>query len=422
MTRSSLSGAFDDGAGPSISSALTFVLALACGVTVANLYYVQPIAGLIAGDYGMPAASAGLFVMVTQLGYAAGLLLAVPLADILENRRLIVGLLALLVLALVALAFAPSALFFMAASILVGVTSSVVQIIVPFAGHLAPDATRGHAVGNVVSGLLFGIMLSRPASSFAAHFATHRTIFALSAVAIAVLSAFLWRVLPRRQPHGMPYLEAIRSLGPLLRKTKILQRRGAYQAALFAGFSLFWTAVPLLLSGPGFGFSQAGIGLFALAGAGGALVSPYAGRAADRGQTYLVTLLSLSGAALAFLVAMAGGTRGLLAASFVIGSDPRSGRRRQSGGGAARDFRGRRQGARTAQRALSRDVLCRRQFWLVHFGLCADPRRMDRRLCRGPGLSPDRHGLFRHGETRALEHAPKKLQTFRLEGMPELPE
>ena len=322
MTQFSRSAALDGAAGPSISSALTFVLALACGVTVANLYYVQPVAGLIAGDYGMPAASAGLFVMVTQLGYAAGLLLAVPLADILENRRLIVGLLALLVLALAALALAPNALLFMSASVLVGVTSSVVQIIVPFAGHLAPDATRGHTVGNVVSGLLFGIMLSRPASSFAAHFATHRTIFALSAVAIAVLSAFRWRVLPRRRPHGMPYLAAIGSLGPLLLKTKILQRRGAYQASLFAGFSLFWTVVPLVLSGPGFGFSQAGIGLFALAGAAGALVSPYAGRAADRGQTHLVTLLSLGGAVLAFLVAMAGGLAVswplLLAAALIL--------------------------------------------------------------------------------------------------------
>ena len=307
MTRSSSSATFDDKAPPALSSGLTFILALACGVTVANLYYVQPVAGLIASDYSLPITSAGLFVMVTQLGYAIGLLLAVPLADIVENRRLILGLLALLVLALAALAFAPNAVLFMAASVLVGVTSSVVQIIVPFAGHLAPDATRGRTVGNVVSGLLFGIMLSRPASSFAAHFATHRTIFALSAVAIAALSALLWRVLPQRRPHGMPYLQAIRSLGPLFLETKILQRRGAYQASLFAGFSLFWTVVPLVLSTPQFGFSQAGIGLFALAGAAGALVSPYAGRAADRGQTHLVTLLALTGAALAFLVALAGG-------------------------------------------------------------------------------------------------------------------
>lgn len=307
MTRSSPSATFDDRARPALSSSLTFVLALACGVTVANLYYVQPVAGLIAGDFGLSIASAGLFVMVTQLGYATGLLLAVPLADILENRRLIVGLLALLVLALAALTLAPNAVLFMAASVLVGVTSSVVQIIVPFAGHLAPDATRGRTVGNVVSGLLFGIMLSRPASSFAAHFATHRTIFALSAVAIAALSALLWRILPQRRPHGMPYLAAIHSLGPLFLKTKILRRRGAYQASLFAGFSLFWTVIPLVLSGPGFGFSQAGIGLFALAGAAGALVSPYAGRAADRGRTRLVTVLSLTGAALAFLVALAGG-------------------------------------------------------------------------------------------------------------------
>ena len=282
-------------------------LGLATGASVATIYYNQPLLLEISRAFHISHKGVGAIAVATQLGYAAGLLLAVPLADILENRRLIVGMLALLVLALTALTLAPDAAFFMAASVLVGAASSVVQIIVPFAGHLAPDATRGQTVGNVVSGLLSGIMLSRPAASFAAHFATHRTIFAISAVAIAMLSAFLWRALPERRPHGMPYLRAIGSLGPLLLKTKILQRRGAYQASLFAGFSLYWTVVPLILSGPAFGFSQAGIGLFALAGAAGALVSPYAGRAADGGQTRLVTLLSLSGAVLAFLVAMAGG-------------------------------------------------------------------------------------------------------------------
>jgi predicted MFS family arabinose efflux permease len=305
-----------------ISSILTLILALACGITVANLYYVQPVAGLIAGDYGMTVASAGVFVTVTQLGYAAGLLLVVPLGDILENRRLIAGMLALLVAALVAVAWAPDAYSFLAASVLLGLASSVVQIIVPYAGHSAPDASRGRTVGNVVSGLLFGIMLARPASSFAAQFAGHRTIFAVSAVASAALSAFLWRALPERRPRGMPYFAAIGSLWPLLLQTKILQRRGAYQASLFGGFSLFWTAVPLVLSGPRFGFSQAGIGLFALAGAAGALASPYAGRLADQGYTRLVTLLSLAGAALAFLVAMAGGALAswplLLAAALIL--------------------------------------------------------------------------------------------------------
>ena len=133
---------------------------------------------------------------------------------------------------------------------------------------------------------------------------------------------FMRLKLPVRRPRGMSYLGALRSLWPLLLRTKALHRRGGYQAAMFGAFSLFWTAVPLLLEGPRFGFTQAGIGLFALAGAGGALASPLAGRAADAGHTHRVTGLALAAAALAFLVALAGGALAswplLVAAALVL--------------------------------------------------------------------------------------------------------
>ena len=307
MTRSVTPESVDHTHAPTISRALTFILALACGIIVANIYYVQPLVGLISRDFRMPVASAGLLVTLTQVGYAVGLVLVVPLADIVENRRLILTLLALLIVALVGAAFAPDASWFLGASLLIGLGACTVQIIVPFAGHLAPDASRGRVVGNVVSGLLFGIMLSRPIASFIAHFFRHRSVFELSAVAVALLFLLLLRTLPVRRPTGMPYLRALRSLAPLLLTTKILHRRGGYQAALFGAFSLFWTAVPLLLESPRFGFSQIGIGIFALVGAAGAVVSPYAGQAADRGRTHLVTGLALGGGALALLVALLGG-------------------------------------------------------------------------------------------------------------------
>ena len=261
-------------AGAVISAGLTLLLSAACGIVVANIYYVQPLVGLISRSYGLPLSSAGTLVTVTQLGYAAGLVLVVPLGDVVENRRTILAMLVALVAAL-ALAFtARTIATFLAASAVIGVMSSSVQIMVPLAGHLAPDASRGRTVGNVVSGLLFGIMLSRPAASFVAEVAGTRSIFILSAGAVAIL-AFLLRIrLPRRRPQGMPYLRALASLGPLLVHTKVLHRRATYQGALFGAFSLFWTAVPLLLEGPRFGFSQLGIGVFALVGAGGALISP----------------------------------------------------------------------------------------------------------------------------------------------------
>ena len=284
-----------------------FLLALAAGLIVANIYYVQPLVGPISRDYGLPVATSGLLVTVTQLGYAAGLVLIVPLGDIVENRRLILTMMAVLVAALVAAFFAPTAAVFFAASLVIGVAGSAVQVIVPLAGHLAPDAQRGRVVGTVVSGLLFGIMLSRPAASFFAHWVGSRSIFASSAVAVALLMPLLLARLPIRRPHGMPYLQVLRSLWPLLVKTKVLHRRGGYQAAMFGAFSLFWTAAPLLLEGPRFGFTQVGIGLFALVGAGGALVSPWAGRAADAGHTRRVTAVALACGLLAFLVALVGG-------------------------------------------------------------------------------------------------------------------
>jgi predicted MFS family arabinose efflux permease len=290
-----------------MTTGLTLLLASACGIVVANLYYVQPIVGIVSRDYHLSTAFAGALVTVTQLGYAMGLLFVVPLGDIVENRRLILTLLAALVVALLVAFVAPSAGLFLLASAAIGLSASAVQVIVPFAGHLADDETRGRVVGNVVSGLLFGIMLSRPASSFAAEFIGPRSIFAMSAAAIALLIGLLALKLPARRPEGIPYAKVLASLWPLLRDTQALHRRGGYQAAMFGAFSLFWTAVPLLLEGPRFHFSQAGIGLFALVGAGGALASPFAGRFADAGYGHAATGSAIAVAALSFVVALVGG-------------------------------------------------------------------------------------------------------------------
>ena len=309
-----------------VPAPLVFLLAFACAIAVANLYYVQPLVGPISRDYRLSTAAAGLLVTVTQLGYAFGLILVVPLADIVENRALILIMLGGLVVSLAAAFVAPTAALFMAASLAIGLTASTVQVIVPFAGHLASDRVRGRVVGNVVSGLLFGIMLSRPVASFVAHAEGPCAVFAGSAALVAFLVLLLAVRLPRRRPAGLSYGAALGSLWPLLRDTAVLRRRGAYQAAMFACFSLFWTSAPLLLEGPRFQFSQIGIGLFALVGAGGALISPLAGRWADAGRTRLVTALALASAMLAFLVALAGDRLGswpiLVVAALILDMGP----------------------------------------------------------------------------------------------------
>src|SRR5262249_39157597 len=159
--------------------------------------------------------------------------------------------------------------------------SVAAQVLIPMAAHMSPDAIRGRVVGNIMSGLLLGILLARPFASVMADLFGWRAIFVLSAILMAGLLAVLgWR-LPQYHPAPGPhYGRVLRSLVPLYRHTPVLQRRSAYQAMLFAGFSLFWTAVPLELASPRFGYSQAGIAVFALVGAAGALAAPLAGRIA----------------------------------------------------------------------------------------------------------------------------------------------
>lgn len=263
---------------------VTLACAVACGAMVANIYYAQPLVAPIAAELRLSAGAAGLIVTLTQLGYAAGLLLAVPLADRLENRRLILVMVVLTAATLAALAASPGPLSFLVASAAVGFCSAGVHVVVPFAASLAPPETRGRTIGNVMSGLLAGIMLSRPAASLIAEIGGWRAVFAVAAVLMAALAAWLARALPERRPtSGDSYAAILRSMGALLIRERPLQRRAVYHGLVFTVFILFWTIVPLELA-QRFGFTQTGIAIFALAGAAGALVAPVAGRLGDKGH------------------------------------------------------------------------------------------------------------------------------------------
>ncbi|MFP3668718.1 MULTISPECIES: MFS transporter [Priestia] len=278
-----------------ISASLTILLATACGIIVANLYYAQPLVGLISTAIGLSTSSAGLIVTLTQIGYVVGLLFVVPLGDIVENRKLVVVSLLLSAVALIATVFVKHGIFFLVASFFIGLGSVAAQVLVPFASYLASEATRGRVVGNVMSGLLLGIMLSRPISSLVADIWGWNAIFALSAAVIIILAIVLSKVLPTRKPTANTHYAALLgSMWQLLRTTPILRRRAIYHACVFGTFSLFWTTVPLLLSSPTFHFSQKAIALYALVGVAGAVAAPVAGRLADRGWTRPATGIALA--------------------------------------------------------------------------------------------------------------------------------
>lgn len=278
-----------------ISAWIILILAAACGVIAANLYYAQPLVGPISSALGLPSGAAGLIVTLTQIGYGIGLLLIVPLGDILENRKLVVASLLFTAIVLTIAAFVKTAYLFLTASLFIGLGSVAAQVLVPYAAHLSPDATRGRNVGNVMSGLLLGIMLARPISSIVAEYMGWRAVFVLSGATIFVLALVLAKALPARQPlTTVQYPKLLASMLHLLRTTPILRRRAIYHACVFGTFSLFWTTVPLLLTSPTFHFSQKEVALFALVGVSGAAAAPVAGRLADKGLIRPATGLALA--------------------------------------------------------------------------------------------------------------------------------
>jgi predicted MFS family arabinose efflux permease len=282
---------------------LTLLLALATGLIVANMYYAQPLAGPISAALGMSPAAAGLVVTLTQVGYVVGLLLIVPLGDLLENRRLICTVIGVGALALLGAALATHLVPFLVAAVFIGLGSVAVQILLPYAAHLAPAAERGRVVGNVTTGLMLGVMLARPLASYLTALSSWRTVFFVSAAAMVILAAVLSQILPRRAPvPRFGYAALLASMLHLALNTPVLRRRALYQAFLFGAFSLFWTVTPLLLAGPDFSLSQSGIALFALAGVAGAISAPIAGRVADRGWSRAATAFAMVAVGVAFLI------------------------------------------------------------------------------------------------------------------------
>lgn len=282
------------------------VLAFSCGASVANLYYPQPLLGEIAHAFSVSQGSAAFVVTLTQLGYALGLALLMPLGDLLENRKLASRTLVFTAASLLVAGLSPVFGLFLAASVLIGLTSVVAQILVPFAAHLAPDEQRGRFVGGVMTGLLLGILLARTVSSLAAAAWGWRTIYLLSAVLMLLVALAVVRLLPHRRPdHDAGYVQLMRSVLTLVREEPALRRRAACQALMFGAFSAFWTSVAFELSGK-HGLGQLGIAMFALVGAAGAAAAPIAGRLADSGHGRIGSGIVLALAVLALLLADAG--------------------------------------------------------------------------------------------------------------------
>jgi predicted MFS family arabinose efflux permease len=300
------------------SSALIAVLSMATGALVANLYYAQPLVASIGPAIGVSPDLAGSVVSVTQIGYGLGLFLLVSLADLVENRMLVLVTLAFTIVGLVGAAMSTTAAPFFAAAFLIGLSSTGAQVLLPFVAQLVPAERRGRVVGNVMAGLLTGIMLARPVSLFIATSFGWRAVFWSSAVLMLAIGFAIAGMMPRYQPRGgMHYGRILASMARLLRDIPALRWRAAYQALMFGAFNMLWTAVPLMLADR-FGMDGHGIGLFALAGAGGALAAPFAGRLADRGLSRITTAGAMIALGLAFYATDWAANATMLAALVIL--------------------------------------------------------------------------------------------------------
>ena len=275
-----------------LPGSLVLLLAASAGLSVASLYYSQPMLGVLAGEIGASPAAVGFVPTLTQLGYALGLLLLAPLGDRFDRRRIIVAKAAVLCAALLAAGAAPGIGLLLAASLAIGLAATMAQDIVPAAATLAPEAHRGRALGMVMTGLLLGILLSRVLSGFVAEQFGWRTMFVLAAASIALTGAAAWRGLPRFRPTTqLGYGALLGSLATLWRRHGALRRATLSQGLLAVGFSAFWSTLAVLLHGAPFHLGSGAAGAFGLAGAAGALAAPLAGRLADRHGPERVTRL-----------------------------------------------------------------------------------------------------------------------------------
>ncbi|GGS61934.1 MFS transporter [Streptomyces cinerochromogenes] len=281
------------------------LLALACGSSVATVYFAQPLLVTLGERFALGAGLLGAIVTVTQLGYAAGLLTLVPLGDLLGHRRLVTVQLGLLALALLVAGLAPGVVALLGALALVGLLAVVAQTMVAAAAALSPPARRGRAVGTVTGGIVTGILLARAAAGVLADLAGWRAVYLTSAGVTAVLAVLLRRALPPGAPSAglreVSYGRLVASTLTLFARHPLLRIRGALALLVFAAFSTLWSGVAQPLSGPPWSLSHTAIGAFGLAGAAGAVAARAAGRWNDRGLAQRTTGAGLALLALSWL-------------------------------------------------------------------------------------------------------------------------
>lgn len=290
---------------PPLSRRMVALIAIGCGVSVANNYYNQPLLREMARGVGAPELWGGYLPALTQAGFALGLFLLVPLGDLFERRGLVVIMLGLAAAMLIGVAVSPTFPALAAASFATGLAGIAPQLLVPFAAHLAPAADRGRVVGAVMGGLLTGVLLARTLSGFVGQLLGWRAVYWLAAALTVGLLLVLRAALPESRPAArLRYRDLMRSMAGLIREEPALRQSCLFGAATFGSFGAFWSTLAFLLAGPPFGYGSEVVGLFGVVGVAAA---PLVGRAGDRGDPRRMVALGAAITALSFAVSWLGG-------------------------------------------------------------------------------------------------------------------
>lgn len=292
-----------------LNPALVALMSVATGLAVASNYYVQPLLDTIARAFDLSVSQAGLIVTTAQLGYACGLLLLVPLGDMLERRALIVSMSLLAAGGMLITALSGSLSLMLLGTVLTGLFSVVAQILVPLAATLAAPEKRGKVVGTVMSGLLLGILLARTVAGALAQLGGWRTVYWVASALMVFMALALWRFLPRyKQSMPLNYPQLLASIFRLYAANPVLRTRALIGCLSFANFSILWTSMAFLLAAAPYHYSEAQIGLLGLAGAAGALAARQAGTLADKGKAKQTTTTGLLIMLFSWLLTAAGVT------------------------------------------------------------------------------------------------------------------
>lgn len=310
----------DGRAADPLAPATVFLMATTCAFAVATLYYNQPLLPEIGADFGRTASDAGLIATLTQLGYAAGLMLFVPLGDRVNRKRLILTLLTDNILSLLAVIVAPSFAMLLLASFALGMTAVTAQVVIPAVSGLAPPENRGRIVGTLLSGLSAGLLFARTLSGLVGAHAGWRAMFVVAIGIDVALMATIALRLPKTTPGStQSYPALIASLGTLVRREPILRAAALTGFLMFAAFSALWASLAALVARPPYGFGPDVAGAFGFAGITGLFASPHIGRAVDRFGAAIVLGAGALTVALAFAcVSGAASHLGLLIGAMVL--------------------------------------------------------------------------------------------------------